>query len=286
MRVSHPAILLCLCSLIPVPLSAQQSTPSAVAAPSLPQPNAQGPALIMQSLAAATGGVQVTDVTLSGTSTVASPTGGQSGSITLTATAIGQEQLTFEAPDGTHTDTRDFSAGRRAGKFSAPNGVGGNTPPQSLPGIHPAWFFPAFVMATGSSSANFAQSDLGQETRNGAAVRHVAIWNQPSGAAVPFQASLQRLTEHDLFLDPATSLPVAMTFRFRAFNPKNPDAPFRPIPTAPVEVEEEVRYSDYRQVQGVPVAFHIQIYMNRALVDDIQISSVAINTGATIAAVN
>lgn len=282
MRASWPTILFLICPLVPASLSAQQS--ASASSTSGPQ-SSQAASLLQQSLAALTGGVQVTDVTLTGTSTVASATGGQSGSITLTATAIGQEQLTFEAPDGTHSDTRDFSNGRRAGTFSGPD-ASGNTPPQSLPGIHPAWFFPAFIMATGSSSANFAQSDLGQETRNGAAVRHVAIWQQPSGAAAPFQASLQRFTQQDLYLDPVSSLPVAMTFRIRAFNPKNPDAPFRPIPTAPVEAEEEVRYSDYRQVQGVPVAFHIQIFVQGALADDIQISSATINTGATIAAVN
>jgi hypothetical protein len=272
------AVILCLVS---VPTLGQEPTP-----PPLPQPNAQGPTLVQQGLAALTGGVELRDVTLTGTSNVASPTGAQSGSITLTATAIGQEQLAFNAPDGTHTDVRDFSGGGRAGRFSAPDGTSGNIPPQSLPGIHPAWFFPAFVMTTASSSSNFAAADLGQEIRNGAAVRHLAVWLQPSGSAPLFQESLQRFTQQDLYLDPASLLPVAMTFRTRPFNPKNPDVPLRPIPTAPHKVEQEIRFSNYQRVQGVTVAFHIQIYINGALVDDIQISSATLNTGVTITALN
>lgn len=286
MRASWLTILSYLCLLVPASLSAQQLTPSAAATPGLPQPNAQGPALIQQSLAALTSGVKITDVTLTGTSTVAGVPGPLSGSVTLTATAGGGAQLVFVAPDGTHTDTRNFSAGSRAGNFSGPGSIAGNIPPQSLPGIHPAWFLPAFILAMGSSSSNFSASDMGQVARNGVAVRHLAAWLQPPGVAPQFQASLQQLTEQDLYLDPTSLLPVSMTLHVRAFNSNNPNVPFRPIATAPVEVLEEVRYSEYRAVQGIPIAFHIQILMGAMLVDDIQISSATINTGATIAAVN
>jgi hypothetical protein len=278
MRSSLTAVLLFACFVAPVAVSARQATAASTAAQATP--------LLVQSLAAQTGGVQITDVTLTGTSTAAGQSGPQSGNITLTATSSGGAQLVFAAPDGTHTDTRNFSAGSRAGQFSGPSGAGGNIPPQSLPGVHPAWFFPAFVLATGSSSSNVSASDMGQGTWNGAPVRHVAMWLQPASAALQLQASLQDLTEQDLYLDPTSLLPVAMTFHVRAFNPNNPNAPFRPVPTAPVEVLEEVRYSSYRQVQGVPIPFHIQILIRGALMDDIQINSATINTGVAIAAVN
>ena len=48
---------------------------------------------------------------------------------------------------------------------------------------------------------------------------------------------------------------------------------------------EEVRFSDYRNVQGRPAAFHIQTSMTLpigALASDIQFSSVGFNTGATV----
>jgi hypothetical protein len=150
-------------------------------------------------------------------------------------------------------------------------------PPQSLPAIHPAWFFPAFIVATGSASAEFSASGMGQAIRSGVAVQHLAVWHQQG---------IPSASQHDFFLDPATSLPVSMTFRVRAFNPNLPDAPVRAIPTAPPLVEQEVRYSDYRTVQGVPVPFHIQLYIQGMIACDIHVSSATINTGATIAAVN
>ena len=76
------------------------------------------------------------------------------------------------------------------------------------------------------------------------------------------------------------------SYRIRAFNPNMPDAPVRAIPTAPPLVEEDVRYSDYQSVQGVPVPFHIQLYIQGMLACDVQVSSATINTGVMIAAVN
>jgi hypothetical protein len=261
-------------------LPAQQLTPSAAGTPSLPQPNAQGPALIQRGLAALTGGVQVRDVALTGTAT-----GVQSGDIVLVATASGKAQITLTSSAGVNTQTDDYSAaGPHAGNYSGPDGVTHKIPSQSLLGIHPAWFFPAFILAAGSSSTDNAASDLGHEARNGAEIHRLAVWRRPTGLAPLFQASLQRSSQQNLFLDPTSLLPVAMTFHIRPFNPNKPS--FRTVPSAPVEEEEEIRYSDYRQVQGVPIAFHMQIYMHGSLIGDIQISSATINTGANIAAVN
>jgi hypothetical protein len=267
-----------------IPIRAQQSSPTAPTAP--PSANAQGATLLQQGLAAGTGGTQITDMTLTGASTVAGKAGPQSGSVTLLATAAGQEQLTFTGPDGTHIDTRDFSPGHHAGNFSMPGGISGKTPPQNLTGIHPAWFFPAFILAKSSSSTNIAASDLGQETRNSTPVRHLAVWLQIPSMGANLQAVVQDVTQEDLYLDPSSLLPVAMTFRSRGFDPKNPTTPLRAIPTNPVEVEQEVRYSNYQSVQGVPVPFHIQIYVLGGLVDDIQLSSVSFNTGVSIAVAN
>jgi hypothetical protein len=283
-RGSLAVFLLLACTLTPRTAAAQQLPAGTLpATPSLPQPNAQGPALIQQSIAALTGGVQVRDVTLTGKSTIPGNSGPQTGSIVLVATANGRTQVTTDSGSGIW----DYTSGTRVGNYSSPDGVIHRIPAQNLPAIHPAWFFPAFIMAAGSPSPDFATSDMGQEARNGAAVRHVAVWRQPGGAPLSLQAlALQHASQHDLYLDPSSSLPSVLVFRVRAFNPNNPDAPLRGIPTDPVEVEEEIHYSDYRQVHGVPIAFHIQLYAQGTLISDIQISSATINTGVAIAAVN
>jgi len=270
-RGSLAVFLLLACTLAPRTAAAQQ-----LPAGTLPVPTPAAAALLQRGLAALTGGVQITDVTLTGTASVPNHPGASTGSIVLVATAGGRSQVTLTSSTGVDTEINDYSAGPHSENYSGPDGVIHKTPPQSLPAIHPAWFFPAFIIAAGSSSAGFAASEVGQETRNGIAVRHLTLWHSlsPHGS------------QHDLYFDPASMLPTDMVFRIRAFNPNNPDAPLRAIPTAPAEVEEEVRYSDYRPVQGVPVPFHIQFYIRGALAIDIQVSSATINTGATIAALN
>jgi hypothetical protein len=274
MRSSLTAVLLFLCLTISGSVSAQQS---ASAGSTSGSQSSQEATLLQQALTALTGGVQIKDVTLTGTASVPNHPGAPTGNIVLVATANGRSQVTLTSSAGVDTEADDYSAGPHASQSSGPGGVVFTTPPQSLPAIHPAWFFPAFIMATVSSSAQFGVSGMGQNGRNGAAVPQLTLWRQQS---IPIAS------QHDFFFDPTTSLPASMTFRVRAFNPNNPVALVRAIPTAPPLVEEEVRYADYRQVQGVPVPFHIQLYIQGMLACDIQLSSATINTGVAIAAVN
>jgi hypothetical protein len=277
MRSSLTAVLLFACFVAPVAVSARQATAASTAAQATP--------LLVQSLAAQTGGVQITDVTLTGTATIPGLSGSQTGSIVLVATATGRTQVTTTSPSG--DGIQDYTSGTRVGNYSGADGVNHKMPPQSLPSIHPAWFFPAFILAAGSSSADFGASDMGQETRHGVVVRHLAVWRQPGGPSPSLQAiGFQHASKHDVYLDPATLLPAILIFRTRAFNPNNPDAPLLSIPTDPVEIEEEIHYSSYQQVQGVPVPFHIQLFLRGTLISDIQLSSAKINTGVTIAAIN
>ena len=51
------------------------------------------------------------------------------------------------------------------------------------------------------------------------------------------------------------------------------------VPTSCPDVPVEVRYSDYRQVNGVSVPFHVQRYLNNGLVLDFVASQATINSG-------
>jgi hypothetical protein len=273
MRTSRPALLLCLCWLIPVSVSAQQP---ASAGSSSGSQSSQGATLLQQARTALIGGVQISDVTLIGTTTVPIHPGAQSGSIVLVATANGRAQITLTSSAGVDTETDDYSGGPHIENYSGPDGVAHTTPSQGLPPIHPAWFFPTFILATGSSASNLVASDMGQGVWSGVAVRHLALWNPLS----PHDS------QHDFYLDPSSLLPIVMVFKIHAFDPNNPGAPLRATRMAPAEVEEEVHYSNYQSVQGVAVPFHIQFYIRGTLVNDILISSARINTGVNLAAVN
>ena len=78
---------------------------------------------------------------------------------------------------------------------------------------------------------------------------------------------MPRLSTVDVYLDASSSLPVALDFKGHSDKDMNTDVPI------------EVRYSDYRQVNGVSVPFHVQRYLNNGLVLDFVATQVTINGG-------
>ena len=245
-----------------------------------PEQALQAAALIQQSLAAQNGGTQITDVTLTGSVVVTEGNTTESGTIVLTALATGQTKSILALPSGTRSSFRDYSVTPHVGKFIGPDGVSKDAAPHDLMGPHPAWYFPQFIMATALLAPGYSNVDLGQETRDGATVRHIAIWqNHGTTSALPTRA-LQQFEQRDFYLDPATLLPVTLTFSLIGTNPNTQVKRFRDIP---MTTTEEIRFSDYRQVQGRLVAFHVRIYVHNTLVMEIQFSSFSINTGAVVA---
>ena len=214
-----------------------------------------------------------TNVVLAGTTT----TGGASGSISLSAAANGQSQIQLQLPSGSETESRSISRFWRAGTWTDSSGVAHPAPPQDLMGPHPAWFYPSLVLMSGLGSPDYVSSDLGLETRNGISVEHIAVWQRPINTLPASSvAYVKRQTQYDIYVDPSTWLPVAMAFN-RQFDPTSPNQFLAPAQTSSAGVLEEVRYSNYQQVQGIPVAFHLQVFFQGKLHTDIQISSAKIN---------
>jgi hypothetical protein len=78
---------------------------------------------------------------------------------------------------------------------------------------------------------------------------------------------MAHLSKMDFFLDPTTFLPAAVTFNIHPDNDAGLDIPI------------EVRFSDYRAVNGVQVPFHVQKFLNNSLVLDLQFATAVLNTG-------
>jgi len=232
----------------------------------------------MQSLTAQTGGAPIADVTLSGTVRFTNGSNAGSGAITLSATADGQSRVTMSLPSGQQTEVRNHSPMSHTGSWTGPDGASHDFSLLNLLGPHPAWFFPAFVMKNGFMSTQFFAGDLGPATWEGASVEHLAIFRRPHPerfAPPTVNPFLKQITQHDIYLDPSTLLPVAMTFNVH-LDPNSPGHFLVPEGAPSGDILEEVRFSDYRQVQGRPVAFHIQVYFNGALACDIQLTSASI----------
>jgi hypothetical protein len=198
---------------------------------------------------------------------------GVSGTISLKATRNGQTQIQVALPSGSETETRLISPLWRTGIWTDSTGASHQVPAQDLVGPHPAWFFPTFVLMSGLGSPDYLSSNLGIETRNGISVEHIAVWQRPINSLPASSAAyVQQQTQYDIYLDPSTSLPVAMTFT-RQFDSAASSQFLAPAQTSSAGVLEEVRYSNYQQVQAVPIAFHLQVFFQGALHQEIQISS-------------
>jgi hypothetical protein len=252
----------------------------------LPQPNPQGATLIQQSLAALTGAFAVTDVTMTGAYTVTNASGAQSGTITMVATSSGQSQSTVTLPSGTYSETRSISGGSASMTETGPDGVAHTISTQTALAPNPAWFCPALVL-TAASSSGYLSSYIAQETLSGEAVQHLAVWWLPGSSAASSTVApfWQQMTQHDIYLDASSLLPVSMTFLLHPYNPKEPNTPFPPYPGSSLDGIVQLSFLDYQVVQGRHVALHIQSTLKTGagnVVSNIQISSVTFNTGATI----
>jgi hypothetical protein len=71
----------------------------------------------------------------------------------------------------------------------------------------------------------------------------------------------------DFYLDPVSLLPLAIAFKV------HPDKDMN------TEIPTEVRFADYRVVNGARVPFHIQRLLNGSLVLDIVVTSATLNSG-------
>jgi hypothetical protein len=277
MRTTPPVLLLLTCLFASSALPAQQSAPSGPQTP-------QTATILQQSVAALNGATPITDVTLTGNITVTFGSVTQAGTIKLIATAAGQSEVVSTSPSGTGMEIRDISTGSPNLTVIRSDGTKYSVTTQSAVSPNPSWFFPEFILSQALSQQFYASSYVGAESRNGAAVQHVAVWPASTNSSFPGIATA--LTRHDIYLDASSFLPVAMVFNAHPYDQKDPST-ILASRTSPIDHPEEVDFSDYQSVQGHPVAFHIHTIINLAigpLVTDIQVSSVELNTGATISA--
>jgi len=234
-----------------IPSAAQTTSPRAVQ-------------YLQRALAALSASTPVTDVTLTGTANYIAGSDDETGTATLKA-ILGASRIDLNLSSGPRSEIQNTSAASPAGTWSGPDGV---FHPMSYHNLltDPAWFFPAFPIAHGLSSG-YVATYVGLETRDGQAVEHLTI-SQISAVQSPTDApTIAHLSQMDFFLDPTTFLPAVVTFNIHPDNDAGLDIPI------------EVRFSNYRTVNGVQVPFHVQKFLNNGLVLDLQFATAVLNTG-------
>lgn len=121
------------------------------------------------------------------------------------------------------------------------------------------------------SSPNSILTYVGQETENGSTVIHVSAYQQSPNISADVASRLQHFTQVEIYLDAATLLPVSYTYN------SHPDN------NALLDLPTEIRYSNYQNVAGAQIPFHIQKYVNSTLAVDLHLQTASLNSGLTAA---
>jgi len=263
MRVLVPARSLFLFfALVPTVL-AQQTAPTT-------QP---GP-ILQRALSVLVPSGTVTDITLTGTARRIAGSDDESGTVVLKALATGESRVELTFPSGPRTETRiPMSVDGPRGAWSGPDNAAHAISQHNL-WTDPSWFFPAFAISR-ALSADAVASYVGQEAVGATTLHHFSVTRQFQTVGAPpgwTPDALQRLATTDIYLDTATFLPSSISFK------THPDR------NASMDIPVEIRFSDYRLVNGVQIAFHIQKFFNNSLALDIQLQNASTNTGLTAAA--
>lgn len=277
--------LLVLLAIVPfaIPLAAQQT---ASTSPATSDP--QAVALLQKSLAAITGGAVITDVTLTGSAHRIAGSDDEIGTATLIAMAPSYSKMTLNLSDGPRVEIRNpagtplsgvtppnapasAQGPQLVGATSGPDGVLHPIKPNNLL-TEPTWFFPAFTLARILQSQQWALSYVGSESLDNQAVVHIRATEQfPAIASNSPRIAflLQHLSQVDIYIDPVTSLPFAVGFN------AHPDT------NASFDIPNQIRYSDYRTINGAQTALHAQKYVNNSLTLDLRFTAVTFNSGLT-----
>ena len=260
MRVARLVLSVSLAFFLSLSLAAQQTATS----------SPQALLLLQRSAAALSGGQTLTDVTLSGTAHRIAGSDDDTGTAVLKALASGASRMDLTLSSGQRSEIRTLSASTPAGAWSGPDGISHEMAFHNLL-AGSSWFFPTFPVAKGLSPTGYA-AYVGREAHNGLAIEHLSVSQIFPVSANSGGTSFQHLSQVDFFLDSTTLLPLSISFNTH------------PDDNALLDIPIEVRFSDYRYVNGAQVPFHIQKYLNNGLTLDFQAQSVTLNSGLSASA--
>jgi len=239
--------------LVPLSLVAQNPPPSDPTAVSLAH----------SAVAALTGGVTITDVTLNASVTSVLGADNQGGSGTLMAKGTSESRVDLNLNHGeTRSDVRNLANGQAAGAWKKNSGTPVAYAAHNCWTDAP-WFFPALSSLTQTANRTFVFKYIGKEQHEGLNTQHIRVFQVPAGGV----SLLQHLSTVDFYLDPASALPLAIAFQVH------------PDKDAGKDIPAEIRLADYRPVNGILVPFRIQQILNGGVILDITVTSAVLNSG-------
>ncbi|HEV2424666.1 MAG TPA: hypothetical protein VGZ29_07560 [Terriglobia bacterium] len=223
-------------------------------------------ALINQGLALLDGGTSLSDVTLQATVTYTSGSDIETGTGTLQALGDGNSLVVLNLTGGQRQYILKNQSGLPAGAWV---GTDGSVNLYSFQNCWSdgAWFFPGLVFTSLPGNPQVGLVNLGSGTWNGQSVNQVQLYQSPQNQAAGVSTLVQAYSTENTYLDPTSGLPLAIDFNLYA------DA--NPL----IQLTGEVQFSNYQSTNGMSVPFHVQRMINGAVVLDIVVTSVTVNSG-------
>lgn len=248
-------------------LLAVSSLPSAAQTPTS---DPQALALIAKSVAAMTGGLPVSGVTLNANAIWIAGSDYFSGPATLQATGTTDSRIDLKLNGFTRTEIRTASGTLPSGSWVDASGA---THPFALHNCwtEAAWFYPALsslTLATTTSKLSFAY--VGQERHNGVSTHHIRMSQTSPADDVSNLFNVPRMSATDFYLDSVTFFPMAIAFKVHPDKDMNTDIPM------------EIGFANYQPVNGIQVPFHIQRMLNGGVVLDFTVTSAVMNSGLAV----
>lgn len=226
----------------------------------------QAVALAGQALTALTGRTQINDVTLTGTVTRTAGSDTEEGNVTLKALGLADSRFDLSLPSGQRSGVRNSANGFPQGYWITPDGTVHTVAAHNCL-VDAAWFFPALSSLAAITNPNLAMSYIGSEIQRGIPVQHIRFWlYEPNSGAPDFIAQVSTM---DFYLDSQSFLPVMVTFNTH------------PEGDGGTNIPVEIDFSNYQVVNGDPVPFHIQKFLNGSLLLDVTVQAVTLNSGLT-----
>ena len=221
--------------------------------------------LASQALAALTGGVPITDVTLTANVTQTLGSDVETGTATLEAKGLAESRIDLSLSGGQRSDIRNSATGLPQGEWIGTDGTAHRYPLHNSV-TDPAWFFPALSALNWAVDPTIILSYVSQGQLAGGGVQHIRAsrYFGPNDNQPP---RLQDMSAVDFYLDATTFLPQAAMFNLHPDNDANRN------------LEMTVFFSNYQRVRGVLVPFHIQEFFQGTLFLDFTVSNVVLNSG-------
>lgn len=219
--------------------------------------------LVNQALALLNGGTSLTDVTLQTTVTYYPGPSQQTGTATLQAIGDGESLLVMNLSGGEQQEIRNA----QQGAWVYPDGSFFLEALQNC-WADATWFFPGLVLTNLSSNTQMALVNLGSGTWNGSSANVIQTYQSPSPQNNSGDTSMiQGLSTETLYLDPLSSLPLAIDFNLHPDNDAN------------TNLSAEIQLSNYQTVNGMSVPFQVQKLINGSVFLDVVVTSVTVNSG-------